>query len=81
MYNMYIDKDPFGEVMVPNLTRIWDEVSVIGNKVVYYKEELPKYISDLKIYILYYIKDIKGILSVFENDKNKMTLQVIKLAK
>ena len=77
MYNMYIDKDPYGEIVVPNLTRVWYEVSSIGNKVVYYKEDLPQYINDLKIYILYYIKDIKGIMSIFENDKNRMTLQVL----
>ena len=78
---MYINKDPYGEIVVPNLTRIWNEVNVIGNKVVFYKEELPQYINDLKMYILYYIKDIKGIMSIFENDKNKMTLQVVKLAR
>jgi hypothetical protein len=81
MYNMYINKDPYGEIVVPNLARIWNEVSVIGNKVIYYKQELPQYITDLKMYILYYIKDIKGIMSIFENDKNRMTLQVVKLVR
>ena len=78
---MYIDKDPFIEIKVPNLTRIWDEISAVGNKILFYKEELPQYINDLKMYILYYLKDIKGVLSIFENDKNRMSLQVIKLVR
>lgn len=78
---MYIDREPFAEMKVPNFTRVWTEISPYGNKIQYYKRELPAYISEIKNYIINYLKDTGGIQSIFDQDKNEMTLEVIKLTK
>jgi len=81
MNNMYVNKDPYDHLKVPNFTRIWDEISAIGNRIKFYKNELPDYIKELKSYILEYLKSTNGIQSIFDTERNQMTLQVIKLAK
>jgi hypothetical protein len=81
MSNMYINKDPYAHLKVPNFTRVWNEVSAVGNRIQFYKGELPGYIKQLKSYIIEYLKATNGVQSIFDKEKNHLTLQVIKLAK
>lgn len=81
VYYMYIDKDPFEHLKVPNLTRIWNEINIVGNRIQFYKEDLPPYINNIKTFVIEYLKGTKGILTIFDVEKNQMTLQVIKVAK
>ena len=78
---MFVNKEPFDHLKVPNFTRIWSEVSLIGNRIQYYKGNLPDFILQTKSFVVEYLKDTKGEQSIFDNERNKMTLQIIKLAK
>ena len=78
---MYIDKEPFNDMQVPNFTRVWTEISPFGNRIQYYKNELPSYIHKVKNYVIHYLKSTEGVQSIFDQDKNLMTLEVIKLTK
>lgn len=80
MYYMYIDKDPFDHLKVPNFTRIWNEITIVGNKIQFYKEGLPPYINNIKSFVIEYLKSTKGVQTIFDGEKNQMTLQVIKVA-
>lgn len=81
LYNMYVDKEPFGDLQVPNYTRVWTEISPFGNRIQYYRQELPEYLNKIKSYVITYLKSTNGIQSIFDQHKNAMTLEVIKLAK
>ena len=81
MNNMYINKDPYDHLKLPNFTRVWNEVTAVGNKIQVYKGDLPGYIKQLKSYIIEYLKATDGVQSIFDKEKNHLTLQVIRLAK
>ena len=81
LYNMYIDKEPFDDLQVPNFTRVWTEISPLGNRIQYYKNDLPFHIHKIKNYVIQYLKSTEGVQSIFDQDRNSMTLEVIKLAK
>lgn len=81
MEHMYVNKDPFNPLKVPNFTRIWNEISMTGNKIQYFNGELPEYIQNLKEFVIQYLKDTKGVQSIFDSERNQMSLQVIKLVK
>ena len=78
---MYVNREPFSHLNVPNFTRIWNDLSLIGNRIQYYKGDLPDFIIKLKSFVVEYLKDTKGVQSIFDSERNHMTLQIIKLAK
>ena len=78
---MYVNKEPFDHLQVPHFSRIWTEISLIGNRIEYYKGEIPQYILEIRSFTVEYLKDTKGQQSIFDGERNQMTLQIIKLVK
>jgi hypothetical protein len=46
--NMYINREPFDHMKVPNYTRIWSEISLIGNRICHYKGDIPEHVIHIK---------------------------------
>jgi hypothetical protein len=67
--NIYVDKEPFDFMKIPNFTRIWDEISLSNNRIQYYTSHIPEYIYNTKKFIVEYFQEINGIQSIFNNDK------------
>lgn len=78
---MYVNKEPFDHLRVPHFTRIWSDISLIGNRIKFYKGNIPQYLLDLRTFTVEYLKDTKGEQSIFDGERNQMTLQVLKLVK
>lgn len=78
---MFINREPFDHLKLPNFTRIWNEISLIGNRIQFYKGDLPDFIIRTKSFLVEYLKDTKGEQSIFDHEQNKMTLQIIRLVK
>ena len=82
LLNLHIDRDPLGALNVPNFTRVWNELQL--NQEVFIqssKIEIPVHIMKVKAFVQDYLVRTGGVQSIFDQDKNRMTLEVLKLVK
>ena len=79
LHFLHIDRDPFKKLDVPNLTRIWENIDGPDKaKIITNENTVPTSIIQIKSFISKYIKDTKGVQSVYEPEKNLMTCEVLK---
>ena len=81
--HLHVDRDPLEPMIVPRLTRVWDEIDdeaegrdeddmPTKNEIPYLLNELPEFVRD-------YLLDVRVKQLSYEVDKNDMTLSVLEL--
>ena len=79
MVHLHIDRDPLSMMTFPNLTRVMTNDNHDENTIAF-SDVVPEKLEPLKTFVGEYLDECNGIQKAFENEKNSLSIEILKLA-
>lgn len=77
--SVHIDINPFEQITLPNLTRVWDDIGSGESKMPQTKTAIPPILLGLKIFIRDFFIELKGVQRQYENELNQLVYEVLEI--
>ena len=79
LIHLHLDKDPLEKLVIPVMTRVWDDINDEKMDIPCSKENISDKLKALKPALNEYILSFKGVLKVYETEENKFLLEALRV--
>ena len=79
LIHLHLDKDPLEKLVIPVMTRVWDDIEAGTMDIPCSKENIPENLLALKPALNEYILSFNGVLKVYETEENIFILEALRV--